>query len=244
MGMAKPVKKVIIIGASSGIGRELAKVFNQHDYIVGITARRLELLSEVAKGLSGTVFVKHMDIAKPDGAINVLEELIKEMEGVDIIVISAGIGFLNLDLMWEKEKDTIDVNVAGFAAIANVAMKHFLKQGIGHLVGVSSIAAIRGDSSAPAYSASKAFMSNYLEALRLRAFKMRLPIVVTDIQPGFVDTAMAQGDGLFWVASPKKAAQQIFNVVERKRKHAYITRRWRFVAWIYKIMPDWLLAKI
>lgn len=237
-------RKVIIVGASSGIGKELAKIFSGHDYIVGITARRFELLSEAAKELSGSSVVKRMDVRNIDEAVSVLEELIKEMGGVDIIVISAGIGFLNPELMWKKEKDTIDVNVTGFAAIANAAMKQFLKQGKGHLVGISSIAALRGDSSAPAYSASKAFMSNYLEALRLRAFKMRLPIIVTDIQPGFVNTAMAQGDGLFWVASPKKAAQQIFNAVKRKRKHAYITRRWRFVAWIYKIMPDWLLAKI
>jgi len=237
-------KKIIIVGASSGIGKELARIFSGHDYIVGITARRFELLSEVAKELSGSSIVKRMDLANPDEAGSLLEELIKEMGGIDIIVISAGIGFLNPDLTWKKEKDTIDVNVTGFAAIANVAMKHFLKQGRGHLVGVSSIAAIRGDSLAPAYSASKAFMSNYLEALRLKALKMRLPIVVTDIQPGFVNTAMAQGDGLFWVASPEKAAEQIFNVIERKQKHAYITRRWRFVAWIYKIIPDWLLAKI
>ena len=237
-------KKIIIVGASSGIGKELARIFSGHDYIVGITARRFELLSEVAKELSGSSIVKRMDLANPDEAGSLLEELIKEMGGIDIIVISAGIGFLNPDLTWKKEKDAIDVNVTGFAAIANVAMKHFLKQGRGHLVGISSIAAIRGDSLAPAYSASKAFMSNYLEALRLKTLKMRLPIVITDIQPGFVDTAMAQGDGLFWVASPKKAAHQIFNVIEKRRKHAYITRRWRFVAWIFKIVPDWLLAKI
>lgn len=237
-------KKIIIVGASSGIGKELARIFSGHDYIVGITARRFELLSEVAKELSGPSVVKRMDVANPDEAVSILEELIKEMGGVDIVVISAGIGFLNPELMWKKEKDTIDVNVTGFAAIANVAMKQFLRQGRGHLVGVSSIAAIRGDSLAPAYSASKAFMSNYLEALRLKAFKMRLPIVITDIQPGFVDTAMAQGDGLFWVASPKKAAQQIFDVIKKRRKYAYVTSRWRFVAWILKIVPDWLLVRI
>jgi short-subunit dehydrogenase len=236
-------RKIIIIGASSGIGRELAKVAGQHGYIVGITARRSELLREAAEGSSGPVFVKRMDVSNPDEAIGLLGELIGEMGGVDIVVISAGIGFPNPELEWKKEKDTIDVNVTGFAAIADSAMKYFLKQGRGHLVGISSIAAIRGDLTAPAYSASKAFVSNYLEGLRLKALKTRLPIVVTDIQPGFVDTAMAQGDGLFWVASPEKAARQIFNVIEKRQKHAYITGRWRFVAWILKIVPDRLLAK-
>lgn len=237
-------KNVIIIGASSGIGKELAKIFSRHDYTVGITARRFELLSDVAKELPGPSFVKRMDVADPNAAMSVLEELIKEMGGIDIVVISAGIGFLNPDPAWKKEKDTIDVNVTGFTAIANIAMKHFLKQGRGHLAGISSIAAIRGNSSAPAYSASKAFMSNYLEALRLRVFKMKIPVVITDIQPGFVDTAMAQGDGLFWVASAEKAAQQIFNAIEKKQKHVYVTGRWRFIAWILKVVPDWLLAKV
>ncbi len=237
-------KKIVIVGASSGIGKELAKIFGRHDYAVGITARRIELLSEVAKELPGSVFVKSMDVAKPDEAISVLEELIKEMGGLDIIVISAGIGFINPDLTWQKEKDTIDVNVTGFTAIANSAMKHFLKQGYGHLAGISSVGAIRGESSAPAYAASKAFMSNYLEGLRFKMFKIKMPIVITDIQPGFVDTAMAQAGGLFWVSSPEKAAQQIFSAIKKGRKHAYITSRWRFVAWILKIAPDWLLGRL
>lgn len=229
-------KNVVIIGASSGIGRELAKVFSNNGYIVGITARRLELLS-------GSPFIKRMDIADPDEAMRVLEELIKEMGGIDIIVINAGIGFISPDLIWEKEKSTIDVNVTGFAAMANVAMKHFLSQGSGHIVGISSIAAIRGDSHAPAYSASKAFVSNYLEALRFRVKKMKIPVTVTDIQPGFVDTAMAQGDELFWVAPVRKAAMQIFDAVRKKREHAYVTRRWCLIAWLFKFMPGRLLVK-
>lgn len=236
-------KNVIIIGASSGIGRELAKIFCGDGYTVGITARRLELLSEAEKAFSGTLFIKRMDVSNPNEAMGILEELIREMGGMDIIVISAGTGFLNPSLIWEKEEKTIDVNVTGFTAMANVAMGHFLKQGSGHLVGISSIAAIRGNSLAPAYSASKAFVSNYLEALRLKTFGMKIPVTVTNIQPGFVDTAMAQGDGLFWIASAEKAALQIFNAIKKKRKRAYITRRWRFIAWIFKLMPDAVLAR-
>jgi short-subunit dehydrogenase len=213
-------KNIIIIGASSGIGREIAKIFSCEGYTIGITARRLELLSELKKELPGASFIKRMDVAAPDEAMGILEELIEEMGGMDIIVINAGIGFINPDLIWEKEKSTIDVNVVGFAAMANVAMEHFIKQGSGHIVGISSIEAIRGDSSAPAYSASKAFMSNYLEALRSRVKKIKIPVTVTDIQPGFVDTAMAQGDGLFWVAPTRKAAVQILDVIKKKRDHA------------------------
>lgn len=230
-------KNCVIIGASSGIGKELAKIFADNGYNVGITARRLELLS-------GSSFTKRMDIAYPDEASKVLEELITDMGGIDIIVINAGVGFINDDMEWEKEKKTIDVNVTGFAAMANVAIKHFMRQGRGHIVGTSSIAGIRGDRYAPAYGASKAFMSNYLEALRSRFKKIKIPITVTEIQPGFVDTAMAQGEGLFWVAPAKKAAMQIFDAIEKKKEHAYVTRRWRLVAWLLKIMPGWMMAKL
>lgn len=235
--------KVVIIGASSGIGRELAKVVSENGYIVGVAARRLELLLELKKELSGNLFIKRMDIADPDQAMVIFEELIKEMGGIDIVVINAGVGFINPDLVWDKEKSTIDVNVTGFAAIANVAIKHFINQGSGHVVGISSIAAIRGDSFAPAYSASKAFVSNYLEALRFRIKKLKIPIIVTDIQPGFVDTAMAQCEWLFWVASVRQAATQIFGAIKKNREHAYITRRWCLIAWLLKFFPGWMLAK-
>jgi short-subunit dehydrogenase len=237
-------KNIIIIGASSGIGSELARVFSANGYAVGITARRLELLAEVKKGLPGSAFMKRMDVTDTGAAMHVLEDLIREMGGVDIIVINAGIGFMNPDLAWDKEKSTIDVNVTGFAAMANVALKYFTARGSGHIVGISSIAGLRGNSHAPAYGASKAFISNYLEALRFRVHKIKLPIAVTDIQPGFVDTAMAQGDGLFWVSSARNAAVRIFDAVKKKRPHAYITGRWRLVAWILKIMPGWALDKI
>ena len=236
-------KNVIIIGASSGIGRELAKIFSEKDFTVGITARRLELLSQIAKELPGESVIKHMDLADTDEAINTLEELTDEMGEVDIIVINAGTGFINPDLEWEKEKKTIDVNVAGFTAMAAAAMKYFIKQGSGHLVGISSISAIRGSSYAPAYTASKAFVSHYLESLRFKMAKMKIPVVITDIQPGFVDTAMAKGDKLFWVAPVRKAAMQIYNAIENKKSHAYITKRWRLIAWLLKFTPANLLAK-
>jgi len=238
------MKKAIIIGGTSGIGKELAKMFSQNDYVVGIVGRRSELFPELQKEIPTEVYFKCIDVAKTSEAMNLLGELIKEMGGVDVIVIGAGVGFINPNLNWEQEKETIDVNVSGFTAMANVAFKHFCKQGSGQVVGISSIAAIRGGGDSPAYNASKAFMSNYLEGLRQKTSKLKIPIVVTDIQPGFVNTAMAKGEGLFWVASPEKAAKQIFKAIKSKRKHAYITKRWRIVAWLLMIMPDWLYNKL
>ncbi len=232
------MKTAIIVGASSGIGQALAKILAKDGYRVGLVARRVALLQELHQAIGQQAVIKPIDIADTSEAIAQFAELIQELGNVDLIVISAGIGFINPELDWAKERDTIAVNVTGFAAIANVAMQYFLKQGRGHLTNISSIAALRGSGEAPAYNASKAFESNYLAGLRHKVAKLRLPITITDIQPGFVDTAMAQGEGLFWVASPDEAARQIYRSIQRHRKHAYVTRRWRLIAWLFKLAPD------
>jgi short-subunit dehydrogenase len=235
-------KKAIIVGATSGIGRELAKKLSTYGYIVGVTGRRQSLLEELKKEFTSQIFIKQMDISKKE-ALSGLENLIDEMNGVDLIVISAGTGSLEPNLPWSKEKETIETNVLGFTAIANIAYHHFSKKGSGHLVGISSIASIRGGE-APAYNASKAFVVNYLQGLRYLVYKNKKDITITDIQPGFVDTAMAQGEGLFWVASPKKAVAQIFTAIKKKKNHVYITKRWRLIAWGLKILPDFIYNRL
>jgi len=237
------MQKAIIIGATSGIGKELAKIFSQNGYVIGVAGRRTHLLNEFKRELPES-FIKPIDVSKTSDAINQLKWLISDMNGVDIVVICSGVGFINQVLEWEHEKETIDVNVSGFTAMVNVAMHYFLSKGTGHLVGISSIAAIRGDGDAPAYNASKAFVSNYMEGLRKKVSKSGTPIVITEIQPGFVDTAMAKGEGLFWVASPQKAAQQIYNAIKRKKKHAYITKRWGVIAWLIKTLPEFIYNKL
>ena len=238
------MKKAIIIGASSGIGKELTKIFASHGCEVGIAARRTDLLNELVAEIPTKIYTATIDIKNTDIAIQSLEKLIKDVGDVDIIIISSGIGHINPSLDWSKEKETIETNVSGFTAMAGVAMHYFIQKRSGHLVGISSIASIRGDNAGPAYSASKAFMSNYLEGLRKKVAKEKIDITITDIQPGFVDTAMSKGDGLFWVASPQKAAKQIYQVIQQKKKKAYITKRWAIIAWLLKIMPDFIYNKI
>jgi short-subunit dehydrogenase len=238
------VSKAVIIGASSGIGRAIAKILASNGYIIGLVARRGNQLCELGAELRAPVFVKAIDVSKPAEAMRLLRELIAEMGGVELFVVSAGTGSINRKLDWECEQETIDVNVSGFAAVVNVAVEHLQSRGSGHIVGISSLAAIRGNGEAPAYNASKAFISNYLQGLRHKFSKLKLPIVVTDVQPGFVNTAMAKGDGLFWVASPEKAARQIFVAICKRKRQVYVTKRWRFIAWILKAAPDWLYHRL
>jgi len=238
------MKNAIVIGATSGIGRELTLILSQHGYAVGIAGRRVSLLEELKSQLKTPAFIKQIDISIIPDAIRLLNELISEMGEVDLIVISSGIGIPNPELLWEHEKNTIDVDVTGFAAMANVAFQHFKKIGRGHLVGISSIAAIFGHRGAPAYNASKAFVSNYLEGLRNKSFKEKLNITVTDIKPGFVKTALLKSDVLFWVAPVYEATLQIYRAIEKKKDHAYITRRWTLIALLMKILPRCIRKKM
>jgi short-subunit dehydrogenase len=238
------MKKAIVIGASSGIGRELSKILSRNQYMVGVMARRVHLLEELRIEIGNDVFVEQIDVSDADSAKDRLTKLIEKMGGVELVVISAGIGYLNPELDWTFEKETIKTNVTGFAAVANVAVNHFLEKSSGHLVGISSIAALRGGRESPAYNASKAFVSNYLEGLRQKVRKLDLPITITDIKPGFVKTAMAKGDGIFWAADAEKAAIQICDAIERREASVYITRRWRLVAWILRLLPRFIYERL
>jgi short-subunit dehydrogenase len=138
------LKKAIVIGVSLGIGRELAVILSQNGYIVGVMARRIHLLNELRQENKNIAYTCEIDVADNERAMSILSKFISEMREVDLVVISSGFGEINDALDWDIEKETIMTNVTGFAALANVAIHHFLKRGSGHLVGISSIAAIRG----------------------------------------------------------------------------------------------------
>ncbi len=237
------MKKAIIFGASSGIGREVAKILSNDGYILGLAARRVECLEELQRELPNESFVRFCDVSRSDDCEPVMNGFIADMGGLDLVIISSGTGHLNPELEWQKEKDTIDVNVTGFARLACLAARYFIDKGEGHIAGISSIGALRGSHEAPAYSASKAFVSNYLEGLRCKVTRVAPGITVTDIMPGFVDTEMAKGEGLFWVAPAEVAAKQICRAIKKKKDRVFITKRWRFIAVLMKCMPDWLYKK-
>lgn len=236
--MPETQKKAIIIGATSGIGQSLATLLAQNKYRVGITGRREALLRE-----SGLEY-QQMDITDTADALCKLERLVAQLGGLDLLIISSGTGDINLPLDFGIEKKTIDVNVTGFTAIADWAYRYFDEQDRGHLVAISSIAGLRGATDAPAYNATKSYQINYLESLRLKAVKSGKPIHVTDICPGFVDTAMAKGEGLFWVLPVEKAARQIYTAICRKSNVVYVSKRWGLIAFLLRRLPFVILKNI
>jgi short-subunit dehydrogenase len=237
------MKRAIIIGATSGIGRTLAELLVREDYLVGITGRREELLQSIQAENPGKIFVKKMDVQDISTIGFVCNELVCRLEGLDLLIICAGIGEENKELDFETDNDVIRTNIQGFTYLCNWGMRFFKNQGYGHIVNISSVAGLRGNGLAPSYSATKAYQINYLESLRLNTYKFNLPIYVTDVRPGFVDTAMAKGDGLFWVAPVEKAAKQIYRAIRHRVKVVYISKRWRLIGYILKYIPYSILKR-
>ena len=236
-------KRVVIVGASSGIGKELALRYAAANCAVGITGRRVALLEEIQKRFHETITVQSFDNTKDD-VTNHLNKLISKLGGMDLLIISSGVGYINTELDTTIEEGTVDLNVRSWTKIAVYAFNYFRKQGHGHLAAITSIAAIRGEGRAPSYNASKAYQAHYLEGLRKLALYEKLNIYITDIQPGFVKTAMAKSKNRFWEAPAEKAARQIFRAIERKKKKVYITKRWWLVAQFLKIAPGWIYNRI
>ena len=243
MAATKEQKKVIIIGATSGIGRELATIYATQGYFVGISGRRNELLLSLQNKFPKNIVIECFDVTQKEN-IPHLQTLIQKLDGLDILIYNSGYGEISKALDWDIEKNTTEVNVNGFVEIVCYAFNYLVNQGHGQIASTSSIASIRGNSMAPAYSASKAFESIYMEGLWLKAKKLKKNVSVTDIQPGYVATHLAKGNKKFWEATPQKAAQQIYEAITKKNKRAYITKRWWIVAKIIKWLPLFIYKRL
>ena len=231
------MKNAIIIGATSGIGKELARLLVDDGFKVGITGRRTELLESLKSENPASYFIKAFDVKDTKTAEEKLEELTTELGGLDLVILSSGTGDINDKLDIEIEFRTIETNVIGWTFIADWTFKYFEKQKYGHLTAISSIGGLRGSRQSTSYNATKAYQINYLEGLRQKATKLKEQIFVSDIRPGLVNTEMAKGEGLFWVMPVEKTAQQIYKAIKKKKKIAYVTKRWKLIASIVKRIP-------
>jgi short-subunit dehydrogenase len=203
----------------------------------------MDRLEALRQSLAPQTVVHGIDVTHPDTPA-IIERVLVELGGADLVIITAGTGHNNGDLREDLDVDTVTVNVLGFMKVAQAVLRQFMKRGRGHLVGISSVAALRGSRIGAAYAASKAFQSLYLDGLRDVAAHSGLPIVITEVQPGFVDTAMMKPDRplgpiarFLLVASPAVAARQIMKAVRRRAKHVYVPRRYGLIAFVAKLLP-------
>ncbi len=238
------MKRILIVGATSGIGRGLAETYLADGNIVGVTGRREPLLTEITAPYPGKAFHRITDITRIPDTITQLQSLVTEMGGMDILVISSGTGDINPSLDYALEEPTLLTNILGFTSLADWSFQYFQQQKAGQIVVISSLAALRGSADAPAYNASKAYQINYAEGLRQKAQRLKLPIAITDVRPGFVDTAMAKGEGLFWVCPVDKAVKQIRRAIDGRRRKVYVSRRWRLAAILVRNLPEWVWRRI
>jgi short-subunit dehydrogenase len=237
------MKRAIIVGATSGIGFSIAKQLADKGCTVGITGRREHLLEELKKHKPKSIFFKTFDVKQSNTVNETLNSLTEQLGGLDLLVISSGIGYENPEYDFFLDQDTIETNVVGFTSVLVWAWKFFEKQGHGHIAGITSIAGLRGAQNVSSYNASKSYQIKYLEGLKQKAAKTNNKIIITDIRPGFVDTEMAKGEGLFWVATVEKAATEIIKAINKKKNVAYITKRWQIIAVLLKIIPGFIYRK-
>ena len=173
-----------------------------------------------------------------------IHSLQKNLVSIDLVIVCSGTGEINPSLDYDVECPTLDTNVTGWTFVVDMLYHIFEQQGHGHLVAITSAGGLRGEPMAPAYSATKAYQINYMKALRKKTFKAGGDIIVTDVRPGLVDTAMAKGEGLFWVMPVEKVARQICKAIRLKKSKVYVTKRWHILAIVNKILPFFLYKRM
>ena len=236
------MKNIFIIGATSGIGLELALQYLRRGDRVAAAGRNMPPLLELEKQYPDHLFPIPLDISRSEEIPTAFESATKALGSIDLVIMSSSINVRNRDLLDGPEEELIHINVRGYTLILNQAMNFFRTQGYGHLAGITSIAQFIASKS-PGYSASKAWEAKYLEGLRILRPHPR--IIVTEIIPGFVRTPLISArKNLFWVTPVEKAAAQIITGLDRQKRTLYISRRWRAVRWLIALVPTPLLRRI
>ena len=238
----------LLLGASSGIGLALAEKLVSKGHKVVLVARREEPMRQLQAQFPEQVNYASLDLTS-ERLDEQLKSLGEQYSEINRIVYLAGWGDLNPDLQADIELRTQDLNTRSFTCVAVWGTHYLQSKSEPVFANVSSIGGIRGSRMAPAYNASKAYQINYWEGLKQRARKNKLPIRYCDIRPGFVDTDMAKGEGQFWVASTKKAARQVAAQLTKTRaaevkETLYLTKRWKIIAIILKILPTWVYKNL
>lgn len=224
------MKRAIVVGASSGIGLEVARLLRQQGWMVGVAARRVELL---------TVFEHsaQIDVTSPDAGEQLLA-LVERVGGLDLYFHASGIGHQNRELHEDIELRTLETNALGFTRMVGTAYRYMAGHGGGHIAVISSIAGTKGLGPAPSYSATKAFQNTYIQSLEQLANARRLNIRFTDLRPGFVATDLLNDGNRYPILLDKvSVARDMVRSIGRRRHVWVIDWRWRFITSVWRLIP-------
>ena len=237
-------KKVIIIGATSGIGREVALIYIAQGWKVAVAGRREAELEALRSAYPEQVSAQALDVTKED-APQKLQALIEQVGGMDVFLLSSGIGKQNPTLETGLELATAATNVEGFIRMTNAAFHYFEQQGHGHLAVISSIAGTKGLGAAPAYSATKGFQNIYMDALDQLARMKKLNIRFTDIRPGFVATPLLNNQKKYpMLMDAPIVALDIVSAIEKKKRVAIIDWKFRLLVGFWRLIPKWIWLRL
>ncbi|MBR5395395.1 MAG: SDR family NAD(P)-dependent oxidoreductase [Bacteroidaceae bacterium] len=237
-------RKAIIVGASSGIGLEVAKLLLADGWHLGVAARREELLLELKEKAPERVEVMTLDVTMPDAGER-LHSLIERLGGMDLYFHASGIGKQNRTLEEGIELRTMETNAVGFTRMIGEAYRYFAERGAGHIAAITSIAGTKGLGPAPAYSATKALQATYLQSLEQQALQRGLKIRFTDIRPGFVDTALLNDSFPYpMLMRPESVARDIVRSIYRHRHVRVIDWRYRILTFFWRLIPRWIWRRM
>lgn len=243
--MKNGIRSVVVVGATSGIGKEIAEIYASRGCRVAACGRRRELLDGLAVRFPGRVTAHFLDVTAADVA-DVFARILDEAASVDLIVDCAGIGYRNEALDAEKDMGTVATNCLGFTAVVDAAFNFFAsRRCCGQIAAISSVAATRPLGAAVSYSASKRFQASYLEGLdQLRRLR-KLDIAITDLRPGFVATGLLKGDGGYpMLMDASKVARRAVEAIDRRRRVAVIDWRWNVLVGLWRLIPNWLWVRL
>ena len=223
---------ILIVGATSGIGYELWRNYAKDGNNVIVLGRRNDILEQMYEERRDYTYPFQTDINDVNKCTCILEHVFKEYFPLDLIIISAGTGDINKNLDYETELPAINTNVVAWTNVVDRSYQYFNDEGRGHLVTITSVGGLTGAADAPAYSATKAYQIIYTKSLQKKS--KGTDICVTEIRPGLVNTAMAKGDGLFWVMPVQKVSRQIISAIKKRERLRVVTRRWAVISFILK----------
>jgi short-subunit dehydrogenase len=237
-------KKAIVVGASSGIGAEIAKELIKAGYSVAVLARRKENLVELF-GSTNTSKIYVHDVTHFSEIPSLFQQITQDVGEIDEVYFATGImEKVSIDeFNTEKDLSMMNTNTLGAIAWLNEAARYFQSKGKGKIIAISSIAGDRGRVGNPVYNTSKAALNTYMEALRNRL--ARKGINVLNVKPGFIDTDMTKGmPGLFWLITANEAAKIIIKAAQKNKEEIYVPARWGLVAFVIKSIPSFIFKKL